>query len=82
MAIKMKQPTIASSDELRFLCINKNWFTSGSIRQYEKLFELNRNGASITKLATAIWICSDDSIKYEDIFGDLIMLQLETGGRA
>lgn len=82
MAIKMKQPTIASTDELRFLCIEKHWFTCGSLNQYEKMLELNRNGASITKLATAIWICSDDSIKYEDIFGELIMLQLEIGGRA
>ena len=78
MKIKFKQP-IASNEDLRLLCIKKNWFTSGSIRQYEKLFELNSNGATITKLATAIWICSDDSIEYDDIFGELIMLQLENG---
>ena len=78
MKIKIKQPTV-SNDELRLLCIKNNWFTSGSIRQYEKLFELNSNGATITKLATAIWICSDDSIKYEDVFEELIMLSLENG---
>ena len=75
---RLRQP-IASNEELRLLCIKKKWFTNGSIRQYEKLFELNSNGATIAKLATAIWICSDDSIEYDDIFGELIMLQLETG---
>lgn len=74
MKIKLNQP-IASNEDLRRLCIKKNWFTSGSIRQYEKLFELNSNGATITKLATVIWICSDDSVKYDDIFDELIMMK-------
>lgn len=51
--------TIDSFD-LRQLCINNNWFTCGSIKQYEKLFDRNSEGASLDELATIIWICSDE----------------------
>ena len=47
-----------SSDDLRSLCIKKNWFTGGSIRQYDMLFLSNELGESIETLATIIWVCS------------------------
>ena len=47
------------SDTLRRLCIQKQWFTDGTNSQYEKLFDMNRNGASVKELALIIWVCSD-----------------------
>ena len=57
-----------NSSELRALCIRENWFTYGTIRQYEKLFERNKEGASINELSIIIWICSSPEIEKEDIY--------------
>ena len=46
--------------KLRSLCIKNAWFTCGTNRQYNKLFEMNSQGASIEHIATAIWLCSDE----------------------
>lgn len=51
-----------SNTKLRQLCIEKNWFTDGSISQYDKLFYSNSQGCSFEDLATIIWLCSDDDI--------------------
>ena len=48
-----------SNDKLYYLCNKFQWFTCGDARQYDRLFELNKTGASLEKLATVIWICSD-----------------------
>lgn len=50
--------------DLRTLCIENDWFTCGSNRQYEKLFRANRLGASIDQLTLIIWLCSDDVPQY------------------
>ena len=47
-----------TTDKLYYLCNKYQWFTSGSINQYNKLFERNKEGASLQTLATIIWICS------------------------
>lgn len=47
------------SGKLRNICIEHDWFTCGSIEQYEKLFQANDIGAGIDELATIIWICSN-----------------------
>lgn len=47
-----------STDKLYQLCNKYQWFTSGDNRQYDLLFKLNKDGASLEKLATIIWICS------------------------
>lgn len=52
--------TLVSNMFLRGLCIRENWFTCGTCEQYDKLFELNRNGATLEELALVIWLCSDD----------------------
>ena len=57
--------------ELRKLCIANNWFTAGSINQYEKLFERNNEEASITELSIIIWVCSSNASK-EEIYEKLI----------
>lgn len=47
-----------SNDKLYTLCNKYQWFTSGDCKQYERLFERNKQGASLKTLATIIWICS------------------------
>lgn len=49
-----------STNKLYELCNKYQWFTGGSVRQYEMLFERNGRGASFETLATIIWICSVD----------------------
>lgn len=56
--------------ELRDLCIQNNWFTCGSNRQYSRLFDMAKNGASIHDLVLIIWLCSEDADK-EDIKSQL-----------
>ena len=49
--------------ELRELCIQNNWFTCGSNRQYSRLFDMAKDGASIHDLVLIIWLCSEDADK-------------------
>lgn len=53
------------SYELRELCIKNSWFTCGTVKQYEKLFDRNKEGASIAELSIIIWVCSDNIPKNE-----------------
>ena len=57
---EMKKYTVTTPEELRRLCIRKNWFTCGSNRQYEKLFHANESGCPLEEIATIIWLCSDE----------------------
>lgn len=52
-----------STETLYRLCNKYQWFTSGDCTQYEKMFEKNRQGASLETLATIIWLCS---VGYEE----------------
>ncbi len=65
----MARRSLLSAERLRALCIRKNWFTAGTNSQYNKLFALNRKGASAEELALVIWVCSEnadrDAIKAE-----------------
>ena len=56
----MKRYAVTTNEELRSLCIRHDWFTCGSCRQYDKLFQMNSECASIEEIATVIWLCSDD----------------------
>ncbi len=49
-----------SNEKLYYLCNKYQWFTCGDNRQYELLFKLNKDDASLEKLATIIWIYSAD----------------------
>lgn len=62
--------TVGNNEELRNLCIEENWFTHGSIQQYEKLFYANQNQFPFEEIVTIIWLCSDD--KRENIRQRLI----------
>lgn len=59
------------SYELRELCIKNDWFTCGTIKQYEKLFDRNKAGASIAELSIIIWICSNN-IPKDEIYSKLL----------
>ena len=48
-------------EKLLNLCVREQWFTSGSIKQYEKLFEAYENGAGIDCIATILWVCSSNA---------------------
>ena len=67
----MKKYSVTTPDELRSLCIRKNWFTCGSIEQYDKLFYANKNGCPIEEIATIIWLCSDEQCCRRDILEEL-----------
>lgn len=54
-----KEYTVTTPENLRSLCIRKNWFTCGTNEQYEKLFYANEHGCPIEEIATIIWLCSD-----------------------
>lgn len=56
----MKKYVVTTPDELRSLCIRKDWFSCGSTEQYNKLFYANENGGTLEEIATIIWVCSDD----------------------
>lgn len=56
---------------LRELCIEQNWFTSGSMNQYEKLFDTYLEGGSVEEIALIIWVCSANVDK-EGVIGVLL----------
>lgn len=49
-------------DRLYRLCNKHQWFTSGSVQQYDVLFEMLSEGATTHDLAVMIWICSDTDV--------------------
>lgn len=59
------------SYELRELCIKNDWFTCGTVEQYEKLFDRNKEGASIAELSIIIWVCSNN-IPKDEIYSKLL----------
>lgn len=64
--------SVIPTDDLRRLCIKRNWFTCGTVEQYEKLFYANSHGCTMEEIATIIWICSDDEQHCRrDILADL-----------
>lgn len=75
----MKKYVITIPDELRSLCIRKDWFTCGTGEQYDKLFYANSNPSdfSIEEIATIIWLCSDESYTRYDILEELKVVQEE-----
>lgn len=59
-------------ETLYTLCNKNQWFTAGTCKQYDKLFERNRQGASLTELATIIWICSAPEFTLDGIYETLL----------
>lgn len=73
----MKKYSVTNLEALRNLCIENNWFTCGTNRQYDKLFYANENGCPIEEIATIIWLCSDDDCRRMDILDTLIATHRE-----
>ena len=67
----MRKYSITTPEQLRKLCITKNWFTCGSYKQYEKLFQENELGASVEEITLIIWLCSDSTFTKDSIRADL-----------
>lgn len=71
-----KKFAVTDSETLRAICIRKRWFTQGSSRQYEKLFDINDDPTrSAADVALIIWLCSDAD--YEEIFTEIQSLEEE-----
>lgn len=58
----MTKYAVTTTESLRTLCIKNNWFTEGSVEQYEKLFYANQMFCSIEEIATIIWLCSNTDL--------------------
>lgn len=54
-----------TTNELYTICNKYGFFTNGSIGQYNKLFELNNNGADFDELSLIIWVCTTDRTRQE-----------------
>lgn len=63
--------SVCGPDELYALCNRNNWFTCGTNKQYQKLFEANEELKPLEIIATIIYICSDDSETYDSILETL-----------
>jgi len=61
------------------LCIKNNWYTCGTTRKYEQLFEMNSNGATHAELAMNIWL---NSTKESSAKAGLIEIETESISRA
>ncbi len=70
------------------LCSQNNWFTHGTSQQYRRMFDLNADGVlklnkseyTLYALARIIWICSDESISYDNIKDTLFVAENEEMG--
>ena len=47
-------------EKLCWLCVKRNYFTCGTNEQYQKMFDMARDGATAHDIALVIWVCSDD----------------------
>ena len=63
----MKKYSVTTAWELRQLCIDNDWFSCGTIEQYDKLFYANENGCPIEEIATIIWLCSNEDCRRADV---------------
>lgn len=75
----MNQPnySICSNERLRMLCIANNYFTHGSNTQYEKMFDMNREGAPLHDIAVVIWLCSSEEASLLQVEEKLKNIQKE-----
>ena len=69
-------------DELRRLCINKDWYTCGDIEAYDNLFDMlheDMDDAEIVGICIDIYghtdveeIASNDGVSYEEVFDNIV----------
>lgn len=61
--VKVREYRTITSDALRNLCIEKNWYTCGNNEEYGKLLE-SANKSNIS--ADDIWVMATDIKKHSD----------------
>ena len=54
-----------TTEKLWSLCNKYQWFTNGDNKQYSRLFDKNKQGATLEQLALIIWICSSNMTEQE-----------------
>lgn len=69
-------------DELRILCINKEWYTLGNIKQYDNLFDkLSRDMDDVEIVGVCIDIydhtdveqfAQEYGVSYEEVFDNIV----------
>lgn len=59
------QYSVAPTEDLRSLCVRKNWFTCGSCEQYMKMFDMNKEKKPLEEIALVIWLCSKEVTRDE-----------------
>ena len=83
--ITLNQVTIRRQifrDELRRLCINKDWYTLGDIKQYDNLFDKLSSDMDDTEIIGVCFdiyghtdveeIASNDGVSCEDVFDNIV----------
>ncbi len=59
------QYSVAPTEDLRELCIRKNWFTMGCSEQYMRMFDMNKEKRPLEEITVAIWLCTKDASREE-----------------
>jgi hypothetical protein len=69
-------------DELRRLCINRDWYTCGDIKAYDNLFNMlhiDMDDVEIVGICIDIYdhsdverISNEDGVSYEDVFDNIV----------
>ena len=83
--VKTKKGYEMRNYELYELCNEKQYFTCGTIEQYNRMFDLNNNGIMLLKdseyllnaITRVIWICSDPEFTYDSIKESLLQKEDE-----
>jgi hypothetical protein len=57
-------------ENVRVMCIKNNWFTCGSNKEFEKMFQLVKKKAAVEQVAKQIYFNSDN-VYYRDILNKL-----------
>ena len=72
-----------ASSKMYNLCNKNQYFTCGSCRQYDKFFDMVKDGVHLEIIARVLWVCSSDNYSYEGIYKDCYeTLMVEAGGRS
>ena len=58
--------------ELYALCNKEQFFTCGSVSQYDKMFKFARNGITRDELAAILYVCS--SYEWDAIYNSIAFL--------
>lgn len=69
---------VLSVEALYGLCNKHRWFTCGTNMQYEKMFDMLRDGSPLEEIALVIWLCSDEDVDRDEVLHELKAAVVET----